>query len=368
MLRLRLNMRPFRWIATTSVVLVLALDFTGAHARTVSVSPGRVAGRNWHIFLGRPAVRRPTGIAIDLRGPKHAAQWGYVADEGTGRIVKFGTGGKVLKSWRYAAPGHPAALTVGGSGNLFVADKTNGDISKFSPAGKRLALWTPKYLAPLAVPAYTDPRGIAVDPGGHIYVAEYTAHTVIQLSPGGTLLQAWDTSKGFTAQYSVPHQNSGPLGNPTGVVYDPPGHLFISTVCVPNSACQTQHYVPVPAYGHDVLLVLSTGGAFAGWVGNFWFGLGYSAGGTPIEVPGKEDEPYVHIDAMAGDGKGHAFLAGTMWPRGGSPSLAVLSYTDLGYHTGPWRLTSQDPIAGAAVDGSGTVYVSQGTTLLKRSP
>jgi len=257
---------------------------------------------------------------------------------------------------------------VGGSGNLFVADKTNGDISKFSPAGKRLAFWMPNYIAPLAAPAYTDPRGIAVDPNGQIYVAEYTAHTVIQLSPGGTLLQAWDTFKGFTAQYSVPHQNSGPLGSPTGVVYDPPGHLFISTVCVPNSECQTQHYVAVPAYGHDVLLVLSTGGAFAGWVGNFWFGLGYSAVGTPVEVPGKEDEPYVHIDAMAGDGKGHAFLAGTMWPRGGSPSLAVLSYTDLGYHTGPWRLPSQDPIGGAAVDGSGSVYASQGTKFLKRSP
>jgi hypothetical protein len=314
-------------------------------------------------------VRRPSGVAIDLRGAKHAAQWGYVADAGTGRIVKFGTGGKALKSWRYAAPGHPAALVVGGSGNLFVADKTNGNISKFSPAGARLALWTPKYISPLAVPALTDPRGIAVDPQGKIYVAEYTAHTVIQLSPGGTLLQSFDTQKGFTAQYSVPHQNTGSFGDPTGVAFDSPsGHLFVSTVCVSDPACRTQFYTPVPAHGHDVLLVLSISGQFSGWVGNFWFGLGYTAAGTPLEVPGKEEEAYVHIDAIAGDGRGHAFLAGTMWPRGGSPGLAVLSYTDLGYRTGPWRLPSAQPIAGVAVDGSGSVYVAQGTTFLKRLP
>jgi hypothetical protein len=313
-------------------------------------------------------VGRPSGVAIDLRGKKHAAQWGYVADAGTGHIVKFGTGGKVLKSWRYASPGHPAALVVGRSGSLFVADKTNGNISKFSPSGARLAFWTPKYIAPLAVPAFSDPRGIAVDPQGRIYVAEYTAHAVIQLSPGGSLLQTFDTQKGFTAQYSVPHQSSGPFGNPTGVAFDPvSGHLFVSTFCVSNPACRTQFYSSVQAYGHDALLVLSTSGKYSGWVGNFWFGLGYTATGTPLEVPGKEEEPYVHIDAMAGDGRGHAFLAGTMWPRGGSPQLAVLSYSQLGSRTSPWRLPGEAPVAGVAVDGSGSVYVSQGTALFKRS-
>jgi hypothetical protein len=291
-----------------------------------------------------------------------------VADAGTGHIVKFGTRGHVLRSWRYAAPGHPAALTVGGAGNLFVADKVEGNISKFSPAGKRLAFWTPKDIMPPAGPPYVDPRGIAVGSAGQIYIAEYSAHHIVELSPGGTLLHAWDTSGGFAMQYSVPHQNSGPFGDPTGVVYDPRDHLFISTFCVTAPACRTDWYTPVQSYGHDVLLVLATGGAFAGYVGNFWFGLGYAASGTPTEVPGKESESFVHIDAMAGDGKGHAFLAGTMWPRGGQPSLGVLSYTDLGYHTAPWRLPSEAPIEGVAVDGSGSVYVSQGTTVLKRSP
>jgi hypothetical protein len=94
----------------------------------------QAAGRGWQDFLTAPIVQRPTGIAIDLRGAKHAAQWGYVADAGTGRIVKFGTGGRVLRSWHYAPPGHRAVLTVGGSGNLFVADELGGTISSSAPS------------------------------------------------------------------------------------------------------------------------------------------------------------------------------------------------------------------------------------------
>jgi hypothetical protein len=365
------SLRPpglLRAIATVSLTLLVGLHFTVAQAGGAPAAQRQAAGRGWQVFLSASILKAPTGVAIDLRGPKHAAQWGYVADAGTGRIVKFGTGGRVLGSWRYAVPGHPAALTVGGAGNLFVADRVDGTISKFSPAGTRLAFWITKYYVPLFSPPYTDPHSIALDPAGNIYLAEFSEHRIIQLSTSGTLLQTWDTSKGFTTQYSVPHMNSGPLGNPTGVVYDPPGRLFISTVCVTDSGCLTAHYTPVQSAGNDVLLVLSTEGPYSGYVGNFWFGLGYTAAGTPSEAPDKESEAFVHIDAMAGDGKGHTFVAGTVWPRGGQPSLGVLSYTDLGYQTAPWRLPSGEPITGVAVDGSGSVYVSQGSRFLKRSP
>ena len=360
------------WLLTSIAALWLALlgalPFAPAEARVAGAASVQAPGRGWQAFLTGARIQTPTGIAIDLRGARHASQWGYVADSGTGRIVKFGTGGRVLGSWQYASPGHPAVLAVGGSGNLFVANRVDGTITKFSPAGTRLAYWPTKYYVPLFSPPYTDPHSITVDSAGMIYLAEYAEHRVIQLTPSGTLLKFWDTSQGFTAQYSVPPQNSGPLGDPTGVVYEPNGHLFISTVCGISTACRTDRYTPVQSNGNDVLLVLATSGPFAGYVGNFWFGLGYTATGAPSEPAGKESEAFVHIDAMAGDGKGHAFLAGTMWPRGGQSSLGVLSYTDLGYHTAPWRLTSTAPIAGVAVDGTGSVYVSQGTALLKRSP
>lgn len=350
---------PHRPVAVL-VLALFALIPVPAHASN-SLAPSL---HTWRTFLTSPVVRQPSGIAIDLRGNPRQGQWAYVADSATGRIVKFGTGGHVLASWSYGPPGHPAVLAVGGAGNLFVADEVDGNISKFSSAGKRLAVWTPRYIMPLAMPRYTDPRAIAVDPSGKIYLAEYTAHRVIQLTPGGTLLQAWDTLKGFTAQYSVPHQNSGPFGYPTGLAYDPPGHLLISTFCLTSPACRTDWPIPAPSYGHDALLVLSVNGAFTGYVGNYWFGLGFAASGAPVEVPGKESEPFIHIDAMAGDGKGHAFLAGTFWPRGGQPSSGVLAYTDLGSRTGPWNLPSPLPVSGIAVDGSGAIYVSQGARVL----
>lgn len=356
--------------------LVLCVVFTMFIPGAPAVGPAEALGasgtatqpaRGWHVFLPPSVIRIPTGVAIDLRGPRHAAQWGYVADAGTGKIVKFGTGGRVLRSWRYAVPGHAAVLTVGGSGNLFVVDRVTDTISKFAADGRLLAFWTPKYLIPPAVAPFTDPRGIAVDPNGKIYLADYASHRILTFSPGGTLVRSWDTYKGFAAQYAVLHGNSGPLGNPTGVVYDPPAHLFVSAVCVASPACLALRYTQVQSPGNDTLFVLNAAGAFTGYVGNFWFGLGYSSTGTPLEVPGKESEAFVHIDAMAGDGRGHTFLAGTMWPRGGQPELGVLSYSDLGHRTAPWRLPSQAPVIAVAVDGSGSVYVSQGTTLFKRS-
>jgi hypothetical protein len=36
-------------------------------------------------------------------------------------------------------------------------------------------------------------------------------------------------------------------------------------------------------------------GSFRGYLGNWWFGLGHTANGTPQEVPGKESEPFVAI-------------------------------------------------------------------------
>ncbi len=360
LIRLRI-LPPATWL-----LISLSFSLVTSYA-TVGAAPS-TATTQWRLFLGSPTVMQPTGMAIDLRGPKHAAQWGYVADAASGKIVKFGTGGHILRTWRYSAPGHAAVLAVGGSGNLFVADRVSGTITKFSPSGQRLALWPPTYFTPLFMPALTDPRSMAVDPSGKIYVAEYSAHRIIQLSPGGTLLQTWDTWKGFPMQTAVPEQNSGSLGDPTGVVYDPPGHLFVSTVCGAVPACPTDRFTPVPNDGHDTLFVLNIAGPFSGHIGNLWFGLGYSQTGVPSEMPGKESEAFVHIDAMAGDGKGRTYLAGTMWPRGGQAGLGVLSYTDTGFHRLPWRVSTSLPISGVAVDGAGSAYISQGSSIFVRSP
>jgi len=73
-------------IAAASLTLLVGLALTPAHAGSVRTVQKQAAGRGWQVFLPPSIVHRPTGVAIDLRGPKHAAQWGYVADAGTGRV------------------------------------------------------------------------------------------------------------------------------------------------------------------------------------------------------------------------------------------------------------------------------------------
>lgn len=343
-------------IVTLAALSLLALGAPDpAGAGGPATGPRQFLMRGWHAFLTLAAVRRPTGIAVDLRGNPRTGQWAYVADAASGRILKFGTGGRVLGSWQWGPAGRAAALAVGGSGNLFVADEAGGRIRKFSPAGKLLGAWGP----------FAGVRGITLDARGHIYVAEYDAHRITELSPGGAVLRWWDTQAGLPSLFSVPHVNSGPLGDPTGVALDPPSHLFVTTFCRADPSCRPHWDTPTQPYAHDALAVVQIVGAYTGYVGNFWFGLAYSPTGAPVDVPAKEAEPIVTVDAMTSDRSGHAYLAGTFWPLGGALARGVLSYTDLGSRTGPWPLPSISPVSGIAVDGNGSVYVSQGNRVLQ---
>ena len=349
------------------LALLLSFDFDlGLVHGTHAVRPGTAAS-GWHVLLAPPAVSRPSGIAVGWPRSSRAAQWIYVADAGTGRIVKSTAGGHILASWPYAVPGHPAVLAVGGAGNVFVGDMIDGSISKFSPNGARLARWPVRYRLPLPGTPFTDPHAIAVDPGGDIYLANSSAHRVVVFSPGGTLLRSWDTWKGLPTRFSAPEHTTGPLGSPTGVVFGPDDELFVSTSCVQAPACSATRYTPVLSFGHDVLLVFRTRGPFGQGVDNLWFGLGYDKTGTPTEMPGKESEVFVHIDAMAGDGRGRAVVAGTLWLRAGRPAAGVLTYSYLGSHTAPWWLPSAAPITGIAMDRSGAAYVVAGTSVLEHA-
>src|SRR5579864_2826645 len=91
--------RPLTVIAAVSLTFAVSFNLTPAQAGNAGAAQKQAAGRGWQVFLPPSIVHMPTGIAIDLRGAKHAAQWGYVADAGTGRIVKFGTRDRVLRSW-----------------------------------------------------------------------------------------------------------------------------------------------------------------------------------------------------------------------------------------------------------------------------
>lgn len=347
-----------RRLAQSALLLALLLAPVSARAGGPAPPSTRATTRGWQTLLTRPTVQNPTGIAIDPRGPKNANHWAYVADAATQRIVKFGTGGRLLGSWPYgsrANRGSVAALAVGGSGNVFAADRATGRVLKFSPSGARLATWT----------GFTDPRGIAVDGRGHIYVAEYGAHRVTELSPGGSMLGHWDTAAGFLQQYTVPPSPSGPLGSPIGVALNPPDSLYVTTQCRIDPTCHPHWDTSDVPYAIDGLLNLRVAGQAKNKVGNWWFGLGYSRADQPTEPPFKEAEPWVRLDAITNDSAGNAYFAGLLWPLGGKLSTGVMSYGPYGYRSGPWYLRGTGHIGGVAIDPHGNLYVTQGSSVLK---
>lgn len=329
-------------------------------------APGVSApARGWQVLLRSPAVRRPTGITVDTRGKRTAPKWAYTADAASGRIVKFGTNGRLLGSWKYAVAGERstgAALAVGGSGNVFAADPVTGTVSKYSPSGALLARWG----------GFAGPQSIAVAPSGAIYLAETGAHQVTQLSPAGTAVKHWDTGVGLLQQYTVPPSPSGQLGAPTNVALQLPDSLFVSTRCVIGTSCTPYFGTTLDGVIHpaaiDALMTLRVTEPHSGYLGDWWFGLGHTLKDTPQGSPGKETEPFVTIDRMTSNSRGTAYLAGELWVLGGQPGRGIVTYSPLGYHSASWPLSSQSPVAGIAVDGLGRIYVTQDNHILRLDP
>jgi hypothetical protein len=334
-------------ISALAMVMALlpAAVQAGGHPQTqATVAPGAPSG--WRIVLSAPRVRQPTGLAIDLRGPAAAPKWAYTADAATGRIVKFGTGGKKLLSWPYAAPasGAGAGLAVGGSGSVFVADPSAGTVSKFSPFGKLLERWT----------GFSAPVGVAIDRKGDVFVAERDAQRVTELSSSGTVLAHW-----------VPANLYSPGGqsNPTGVAIGPPNEIYTSTSCIVSTNCGVGIDTNQTGNIIDGLLEFFVSGTVPGHVMEMWFGLGHTPAG-PAQPPDKETEPFAAIRAITSDRQGWLYVAGTVWWRGSKPGEGVLAYTPYGYKWDTLYLPTQTPPKGVAVDSRGIVYVSQGNHVL----
>jgi hypothetical protein len=179
------------------------------------------------------------------------------------------------------------------------------------------------------------------------------------------VLMRWDTEGGFAQQFTVLHVNSGSLGTPTGLPWQKPDSPYVATRCRVSVTCN--YYNGLPARGDfvDALLNFRVTGTIRGYVGNWWFGLAHAANRSPQEVPGKESELFVTIDALASNPSGRAYLAGMIWQLGGMPQRAVIGYTPLGYKWGYWPLPSQAQVRGIAVDVKGGIYVAQAGRIVK---
>ena len=229
---------------------------------------------------------------------------------------------------------------MGGKGNIFAADPATGTITKFSPLGTRLQHWN----------GFAGPGSITVDRRGEIYVAH--GYTVDTLYGGGGYVATVDTHFVW---------KGGPAGQSIAVALDPPDHSwYLATECTVGDDCGSVVGTGSTVDRKDALLLLA-----GGTVRKAWFGLGHTASGQAQETPGMQSREFVTIDAMVNDARGKLYVAGNLWPLGGRQGRGVVAYSPRGARLGLWYLPSQAAVGGIALDGRGTIYVSQAGRVLK---
>ena len=167
--------------------------------------------------------------ASNLEDPEPDAFWGprdlavdadgniWVADTGTGRVVKYDPNGSLLQAFggMGSGPGQFLELTsieIAPGGDIFVADSGNRRVQRFDADFN--------FLAEYAVPGwlYVDSAAkpyIALLPDGGLIVSDPTQNKLFRLDEGGTAVATFDAEE-------------GPLVLPRGVAFDSAGFVYVA--------------------------------------------------------------------------------------------------------------------------------------------
>src|SRR3954469_20749121 len=96
----------------------------------------------------------------------------------------------------------PIALSVDGSGSVYVVDQVYGFVMRVTSAGEYGGAWG----RALNVQEIVKPRAVAVSVDGNVFVADHDARAVLQLSPDGTLLSSWEA--GTASSLAFDHEGN----------------------------------------------------------------------------------------------------------------------------------------------------------------
>jgi hypothetical protein len=259
-----------------SLLLIPFLMVPARIARAGGPSPSAQPAVQWRPLI---AALNVTGLGVDNRGNPTAGKWAYAVDYLDHTVIKFGTGGKRLLTWRYAAPTPfkmGAGIAVGGLGNVFVADADHGAVVKFDPYGHLLARWT----------GFDVPSAIALDHAGNIYITESPQSRITKLSPSGAVL----------AHVSTPWIGGTGSSLPSGVGVAPDGTIDVAARC--RSACPPPHGI------QDAILRLDSSGAYQGIL----------LGGNPYAPAQPGEQPWVSVNSIAVDSHGDLYASVDLRP------------------------------------------------------
>lgn len=236
---------------------------------------------------------------------------------------------------------HPAGLAVDGSGNIYISDSSNQTIRKMTPGGvvttvAGLAGSTGSADGAGAAARFLTPWGIVADAAGNLTIADQTNHTIRRMTPAGvvTTFAGLVSSRGSSDGTG----SAARFDSPSGVSIDRSGNLYVTDWQghairkITPAAVVTTFAGRASASGS----VDATGSAARF---NYPSGLTTDAGGN-VYVADMENQTVRKV-TPAGAVTTLAGMPGTYGSADGTGSAARFDY--------PW---------GAAVDGSGNIYVS----------
>ena len=200
---------------------------------TTMAGGGSPAGENGPAASAQ--LLSPQGLALDAAGNL------YIADQGTGRILKV-SGGLLSK---VAGGGNPLAANVEDilatsavlsmpygvaldpSGNIYFAESTAARVRKISGGFITTVAGGGSVVGdngPATSAQLSDPLGIAVDAGGDLYIADL--NRVRMVSNGTITTMAGNGTAGYQGDSGL--ATAAELASPNGVAVDSSGNLYIA--------------------------------------------------------------------------------------------------------------------------------------------
>jgi sugar lactone lactonase YvrE len=152
----------------------------------------------------------PNGVVSTFAGSGNATY-----QDGTGTAASFNT---------------PSSVATDAAGNVYVADKNNHLIRKITPAGTVSILAGGVNMpgnseGPGAAARFNYPAGVAVDNSGNILVADSGNHKIRKITPDGVVsTYAGNGTRGTGNGPTVFSQFNGPVG----VTVDAAGNVFVA--------------------------------------------------------------------------------------------------------------------------------------------
>lgn len=321
---------------TVSTVAGLALesatnniDGSGAAARFAAPA-GAAIDASGNLYVADPVAHcirqiTPAGVVTTFAGSP--GSWG--TDNGTGTNARFN---------------RPTAVAIDQAGNLYVTDSGNHTIRKITPARETTTLAG----APTATGTYdgtgvnarfTFPSGITIDPLGNLYVS--SANTIRKVTATGTVttLAGLGNQSGY-----VDAQGSGArFVNPTHLAY------LAGIIYVADGA----DYVAVSRI-RTVTPEGNVSTAAGGPIGSADGAVALARLGSPLALASSGNDSLVIVD-----GGNHTVRR---LANGAISTLAGLAGAP-GNHDGAGRDARFYYPQGVAIDGSGAIYVTSGTTV-----